>query len=435
MPRAVRNPKLDTRSARAKLSPRAEPYWAALAPGRHLGYRKLGAHGGTWIAKLRDPASARRWKRALGPADDALDADGARVLTFAQAQDKARAWFAALQGDDGTGAQAAAPYTVERAMRDYLNWLAAHRKPEAVKVARWTVEAHILPALGSAPLASLTPARIRAWHEALASAAARLRTGKDATAPRTRAPAASTEQRRARRATANRILTVLKAALNRAWHTGHVATDGGWRTVKPFRKADGSRVRYLRRDEIERLLNACGPDFRRLVRGALLTGARYGELCRARVGDFDPDTGTLHIREAKSDRPRHIPLDDDALAFLRAATAGRPRGEPLFLRVDGQLWRESHQKRPIAAASAAGRLDPPVTFHSLRHTWASHRVMAGAPLMVVAQVLGHSDTRMVEKHYGHLAPSYVRDVVRATAMGIGAGEEAEKVVGLPVAAV
>jgi hypothetical protein len=42
-------------------------------------------------------------------------------------------------------------------------------------------------------------------------------------------------------------------------------------------------------------------------------------------------------------------------------------------------------------------------------------------------VLGHVDTRMVEKHYGHLAPSYVRDVIRATALGIGAGEEAEKV--------
>src|SRR5262245_55495276 len=109
----------------------------------------------------------------------------------------------------------------------------------------------------------------------------------------------------------------------RSWHAGHVTTDDGWRTVKPFRKADGSRVRYLRRDEIERLLNACAPDFRRLVRGALLTRARYGELCRARVGDFDPEAGVLHIRESKSDRPRHIPLDDDALAFLRAITAGR----------------------------------------------------------------------------------------------------------------
>ena len=39
--------------------------------------------------------------------------------------------------------------------------------------------------------------------------------------------------------------------------------------------------------------------------------------------------------------------------------------------------------------------------------------------MVAAQVLGHSDTRMVERHYGHLAPSFVRDAVRATAMDLG----------------
>ena len=51
----------------------------------------------------------------------------------------------------------------------------------------------------------------------------------------------------------------------------------------------------------------------------------------------------------------------------------------------------------------------------------------GAPLMVVAQAFRCADTRIVEKHYGHLAPSYVRDVIRATALGIGAGEEAEKV--------
>ena len=86
---------------------------------------------------------------------------------------------------------------------------------------------------------------------------------------------------------------------------------------------------------------------------------------------------------------------------------------------------------PAAASSARSRtparLEPPATFHALRHTWAPHRVMTGAPLMVVAQALGHADTRMVEKHYGHLAPSHVRDVIRVTALGIGAGEDSEKV--------
>ena len=56
---------------------------------------------------------------------------------------------------------------------------------------------------------------------------------------------------------------------------------------------------------------------------------------------------------------------------------------------------------------------------SLRHTWASHAVMNGVPLLVVAKNLGHADTRMVEKHYGHLAPSYIADAIRAGAPRFG----------------
>ena len=41
--------------------------------------------------------------------------------------------------------------------------------------------------------------------------------------------------------------------------------------------------------------------------------------------------------------------------------------------------------------------------------------------------IGHADTRMVEKHYGHLGPSYIRDVVRGTALGIRAGDDAERI--------
>src|SRR5271169_1191122 len=58
-------------------------------------------------------------------------------------------------------------------------------------------------------------------------------------------------------------------------------------------------------------------------------------------------------------------------------------------------------------------------FHALRHTYASHAIMNGAPLFVVARNLGHSTTAMVEKHYGHLAPSYIADAIRAAAAKFG----------------
>jgi integrase len=89
----------------------------------------------------------------------------------------------------------------------------------------------------------------------------------------------------------------------------------------PFANVDGARVRWFTKDECARLLNACPPDFRRLVRAALLTGCRYGELYRLEMGYLKLDAGTLHIREAKSGRARHIHLDEEAPAFFRAATA------------------------------------------------------------------------------------------------------------------
>jgi integrase len=73
----------------------------------------------------------------------------------------------------------------------------------------------------------------------------------------------------------------------------------------------------------------------------------------------------------------------------------------------------------MRAACKRAKLDPPIGFHGLRHTWASLSAMAGVPLFVIAKALGHSGTRMVEKHYGHLAQSYVKDQIIAGAPRFG----------------
>jgi integrase len=91
----------------------------------------------------------------------------------------------------------------------------------------------------------------------------------------------------------------------------------------------------------------------------------------------------------------------------------------LLTKADAAPWKPAHQARPMVEACKRAKIAPPVSFHVLRHTWASLAVMAGGPLMVVARNLGHSDTRMVEKHYGHLAPSYVADAIRAAAPKFG----------------
>jgi hypothetical protein len=102
--------------------------------------------------------------------------------------------------------------------------------------------------------------------------------------------------------------------------------------------------------------------------------------------------------------------------FVAQRKVGQPGSARLFFRSNGKPWGKSEQQRPLSTACAAARIDPPVNFHGLRHTYASRLAMRGVPLAVIATQLGHADTRMVEKHYGHLAPSYVADTVR-TAFG------------------
>src|SRR3954454_7210802 len=105
MARTVRNQKLDSRSARAKLGMRDSPYWVSLAPGCTLGYRK-GPKGGVWLAKI--VRKGLRQQTTLGPADDALDPDGVLAVNYAQAQVKARDWFATVTRPG----EPAGPYTV-----------------------------------------------------------------------------------------------------------------------------------------------------------------------------------------------------------------------------------------------------------------------------------------------------------------------------------
>ena len=83
----------------------------------------------------------------------------------------------------------------------------------------------------------------------------------------------------------------------------------------------------------------------------------------------------------------------------------------------------------MRAACSGAQIAPAVSFHALRHTWASLATMAGVPLLVVARNLGHVDTRMVEKHYGHLTQSFITEAIHASAPRFG-GKISKQVVPL-----
>jgi len=205
-----------------------------------------------------------------------------------------------------------------------------------------------------------------------------------------------------------------------------VPSGEAWQSVKPFRGTTSARLRFLSAEEQVRLVNACSEDFRQLVRGALLTGARYGELAHLRVKDFNYQAGTVFVAESKSGKPRHVVLTDEGKALFTELIAGRGADDLIFQRKVERRTREglgsawghgdaSHLMEEVCIAAGLESL----TFHELRHSYASMLVNAGCPLPYVAAQLGHSDTRMVEKHYGHLSPSAMANAIRAALPNLG----------------
>src|SRR5207244_4151206 len=112
-----------------------------------------------------------------------------------------------------------------------------HEGSKSLVDARGRTKLHILPKLGTIAVTDLTRDMLSRWLTGLADG----HEGGDVI--------------RARRATANRNLTILRAALNQAFRDGKVASDVPWRTVKPFREVDAPRLRYFTKDEVRRLIN------------------------------------------------------------------------------------------------------------------------------------------------------------------------------------
>src|SRR5262249_34493369 len=384
--------------------------WQGLVRGQgHLGWQRWPEdRTGRWL--LRRYLSRNKYRVVeLGAADDAVEADGVQVLNFPQAEAMARAMLEVAPA-------VVHRLTVQQAMTRYIDYKQGLGQPVRDVVSRSTV--HILPALGDCVVAELTAERLRKWLAVMASqpAQSRPKAGRAQYQP---APA-NDEAVRARPAPATPVLTMLKAALNHAFDEGHVANRDAWgRKLKPFPAVEVARVHYLDVAQARRLVNAADPDFRPLVQAALETGCRYSELTRLEVADFNQDAGTLAIRKSKSGKPRHVILTPEGSDFFRQHCAGQGRGNVMFRRADGAPWRKSEQARPMRVACERARLHPVVSFHALRHTWASLATMAGVPLLVVARNLGHADTRMVEKHYGHLAPSFITEAIHAGAPRYG----------------
>ncbi len=386
MARLPRNAKFETRAARARLVSQPQVYWRQIHQGLFIGYRK-GKTAGVWIA--RHLVGGKYQQAVIGKADDFQDADGQVYLDYRQAIEKVQA--CEFEGVRRARVLKAGAYTVSQALDDYLEDYIA-RSNKATYTISANIRKNIRPALGRTAVSRLTTKAIRKWHTSL------VKTSSDP------------EVVRKSRHTANKNLSTLKAALNFAYREERVKEDRAWRLVRPFRNADQPRVRFLSFPEAIRLINACEGNFRFLVQAALLTGCRYGELVRMTAGDIQG--ARIYIPETKSGRPRHAYLTQEGERFFVSHTAGKSAAELIFQRDDGKPWGKSHQNRPMQKACVVAKITPAVSFHILRHSYAATLAQEGIPLQVIAKAIGDVDTRIVERHYAHLASDYVLDALR-----------------------
>jgi integrase len=436
MSRTTQEASIQSPTARARLAGRTEPYYRSLQRGLALGYRR-GKNGGSWLARTRDPVRDGYSETKIGPADD----EGEKTvqgLSYDEAAQRAREIFAQEEAKRTSGVQPGAKRKVVDNVLDlyvdgYISGAARRdEKPgRDLKNLNSILTAHIRPALGKIRLDQLNADMLERFKSALASAPKLSRNGKaarlavnGATHPSEAEGLASIpsgdpddreqheERMRKRRARANRIITALRAALNYAVRKKMIATDTAWRTaLKPFPGVDGISERYLELKECKALQDHADDDFRPLVTGALFTGGRYGSLGNLKAKDIDFRSRTALFRVTKSGKKQSVKLTAPACKFLKAQIERKSADDYVFVKSSGERWKPSDQARRMSDACAGAKIEPPITFHELRDTFASHLVMAGVPILTVSKLLGHADVRITEKHYAHLRPDHLQKAV------------------------
>ncbi len=397
MARKIRDADLDSRTARDKLAIRGRPHYRRISASLAIGYRRLRARSGTWTARHYVGDGDYAYD-VIAEADDRSDANGVTIFSFDQAVAKAQA----LHTDRANQAAGIhGPLTVAAATIAYVKKLDEDGK-NTDQIER-TFAKYVIPLLGKYDVAKLTSEQLTEWKAKIAAMPAKGR--------RPFNPVA-------RKSSANSTLGKLRAALNLAFKAGKVPSNQAWMSVEKFKGVDRRRDRFLSHDEAVRLINAAGDEFRPMVQAGLMTGCRYAELCNLKVADFHPDSKTLFIRTSKTGRSRSVYLTKEGVELFSDLAAGRPRNDPLIRRADGLPFAMSQQVRRMKLACANARIDP-ITFHGLRHSFASALIKAGTPLVYVAQSLGHASIVMVQSHYGHIEASHLAETIRANVPSYG----------------
>jgi integrase len=366
-----------TKSVVESLACGSEDYviWDSTLPG--FGIRVKPSNVKSYIVQYRNRKTGASRRKTLG--------QHGPLLTFHKAREHARISLAdALRGND--------PVADDRAVRDAptmrqlaADYLEKHAMPKkrarSVKNDCSMIDRIILSRLGSKKVAAVQSRDIQSLHVSMK-----------------RTPYQ-----------ANRLLALLSKMLS-------LAVKWGWRSDNPVkgieRFQEERRERWLSDRELSQLLSVlmAHPNQRaaNAVRLQLLTGARLGEVLKARWSDVDLERGvwTKPSHHTKQKRTEHIPLSGPTLTLLTDMREKAGSAEPNLLpgNASGRPLQDI-KKFWKSVTKQAGIAD--YRLHDNRHTHASHLVSSGLSLEIVGRLLGHTNPTTT-KRYAHIADSPLR---------------------------
>ena len=210
-------------------------------------------------------------------------------------------------------------------------------------------------------------------------------------------------QRGNKPATVNRLLATLKHAFTKAveWDMVEEEVLKRVRKVK-FLEENNRRLRYLSKEECQSFVKACDPHLRPIVITALNTGMRKGEILSLKWDNVDLKHGFILLDITKNGDRREVPINDTLRNNLQGISRRLDVPHVFHDYVTGKPYKDV-KRSFTSACKRAGIRD--FKFHDMRHTFASHLVMAGVDITTVKELLGHQELKMTLR-YAHLAPSH-----------------------------
>ncbi|HUN44128.1 MAG TPA: site-specific integrase [Acetobacteraceae bacterium] len=412
-----------------------------------LGVRVTAAGARAYIFNYRVRATGKERRITIG---DATNEAGDTVLKIGAARDKAETLRQRVRdGEDPMGklhADRAAPTVADLATR-YLEYAQGGAKPLRARTFtenKALIDRVIVPTLGGEKVAALTRDDVKRLFNKVSK---------------------QTPIR------ANRMLSVLRRMLNLA-ETEFKMRTGPNPATAIDRNPEERRTRYLEPEELARLLAAIGnhrnQQSANIVRLALLTGARRGEILQATWPQFSAGftTWTKPASLTKQKKLHSIPLNGPARELLagmkaaadqenaRRAKDGLPALVHLFPGHGGNDAQGDLKRTWAAICEAAGigtlvptideagkpvkgpdgkpktRWQSDLRFHDLRHSFASFLASSGHNLPLIGQMLGHSSPATTQR-YAHLLLDPQREAAERVGAIIAGGDSA-KVVPMPV---